>query len=249
MAARTVTGEASCQYLEWDSAFFDRRIARVIANRLTRDAVRDILTWCRDHSIDCLYFLADPADPETVRVAEESQFRLVDVRVTLQTSLGSFRDESNHPSDVVIRPSRTDDIADLRRIAATNHTDSRFYADCRFPRSKCDELYATWIEKSCLGYADTVLVPEVAGCAAGYVSCHLVDESSGRIGLFGVAPEHQGRGLAGGLLRCSLRWFADRGLTRVRVVTQARNCPAQRVYQRGGFLTDSVHLWYHRWLS
>jgi hypothetical protein len=31
------------------------------------------------------------------------------------------------------------------------------------------------------------------------------------------------------------------------VVTQARNVPAQRLYQKCGFITRSVELWFHRW--
>jgi hypothetical protein len=33
----------------------------------------------------------------------------------------------------------------------------------------------------------------------------------------------------------------------VNVVTQGRNSKAQRLYERCGFLTRSVQLWYHRW--
>jgi len=31
------------------------------------------------------------------------------------------------------------------------------------------------------------------------------------------------------------------------VVTQGRNLAAQRLYQRNGFVTASLQLWYHRW--
>ena len=41
-----------------------------------------------------------------------------------------------------------------------SHRDSRFYYDPGFPNQRCDELYETWIDRSCHGYADTVLVAE-----------------------------------------------------------------------------------------
>jgi len=34
----------------------------------------------------------------------------------------------------------------------------------------------------------------------------------------------------------------------VTVVTQGLNVPAQRLYQKSGFLVSSVYLWYHLWI-
>jgi RimJ/RimL family protein N-acetyltransferase len=47
----------------------------------------------------------------------------------------------------------------------------------------------------------------------------------------------------------ALRWFAGRGTAEVTVVTQARNLAAQQVYQKAGFQTWAVQLWYHRWFT
>ena len=45
----------------------------------------------------------------------------------------------------------------------------------------------------------------------------------------------------------ALDWFATQGVEKVTVVTQGRNGAAQRLYQRCGFVTGSIHLWYHKW--
>jgi len=82
-----MTDTAPCRLLDWDSEFFGRRIAHVVAHRLTADLVDDVLAWSKTHGIECLYCLADADDPATVRLAEEHGFRHVDVRVTLRTSL------------------------------------------------------------------------------------------------------------------------------------------------------------------
>ena len=82
----------------------------------------------------------------------------------------------------------------------------------------------------------------------GYVSCHLDGEDgAGRIGLVAVSSHARGDGLGRTLVLAALRWFEEQGVGTVRVVSQARNCEAQRLYQRCGFVTDSVHLWYHKW--
>jgi GNAT superfamily N-acetyltransferase len=136
----------------------------------------------------------------------------------------------------------------LRRIAASSHRDSRFYADPHFDRGRCDELYATWIEKSCRGEtADVVLVAEHAGEPAGYVSCLRGESGLGLIGLIAVDAAAQGLGLGSALMGAALRWLAERGASRVRVATQGRNARAQRFYQAHGLLTQSIGLWFHRW--
>ena len=69
----------------------------------------------------------------------------------------------------------------------------------------------------------------------------------GSIGLIAVDASSQGSGLGGRLLVSALHYFRNHGMTSVTVVTQGRNLKSQRLYQRCGFLTQSVGLWYHHW--
>jgi len=245
---------ARCEVLAWDSEFFGCRIGRLGENRLDHALLAEVDAWCRAEAIDGLYFLADSGDPATAALAEAAGFRLVDLRVTLEGPLtpGPSPLPSLPPGEggaAGIRQSRIADIPALRRIAAASHHDSRFYADPHFDRGRCDELYATWIEKSCRGEAaDFVLVAEHAGEPAGYISCRR--EGLGEIGLIGliaVGSAVRGRGLGGALVGAALRRLAERGASRARVVTQGRNARAQRLYQAHGLLTQSIGLWFHRW--
>jgi len=238
-----------CKFLDWDSEFFRCQIARIIPNRLTSKDIGAIFRWCRDRSIDCLYFLADVDDPATVFEAEANEFHLVDIRITLERLIEAIPSANRRAFQGVIRPSKISDVPALRAMAKLSHRDSRFYYDGRFSRSRCDALYTTWIEKSCNGYANIVFVSEIGGVPAGYVSCHLAKQARAQIGLLGVHGNFWGKGIGEGLLNESLRWFAEQGAKRVAVVTQGRNCSAQRLYERCGFVTQSVQLWYHRWFN
>ncbi|WP_119067948.1 GNAT family N-acetyltransferase [Aggregatilinea lenta] len=233
-----------CRPLPWDSEFFSRRIGRVVPSQLDADDMSRVLAWADAEQIDCLYFLADFSARDTIRLAEDNGFRLMDLRTLLDRSL---RDELPAP-EPDIRPWKPDDLPILRKVARVSYRDSRFYFDERFPEAQCDALYETWIEKSCSGYAEQVLVAEYQGAAAGYISCHIRD-GVGDIGLVGVDERAQGRGLGRALVVASLDWFKSQGLERVTVVTQGRNIPAQRLYQRCGFMTRAVDLWYHRWFT
>jgi ribosomal protein S18 acetylase RimI-like enzyme len=244
---------APCELLAWDSAFFGRRIARVTGHRLNPDRLAGIQDWCVRQEIDCLYFLADADHDETVTLAEQNDFHLVDVRLTFMRTLftpASFQTtEPDAGQAVEIRPAHASDIASLETIARTAHADTRFYYDRQFAASQCAHLYATWIRRSYEGFASQVLVAETDVRAVGYITCTLDSGNAtlGQIGLVGVDGSARGRGVGPALLRGSLQWFVDQGVQQVRVVTQGRNVTAQRMYQRCGFVTHSVQMWYHRW--
>ena len=232
-----------CEFLPWDSSFFKINIARVRSSRLTEDMLARLDASCPMQRIDCLYFLADLDDPHTVRLAEAAGFGLVDVRVTLTRRLSAGGQHTHHPD---IRAFEHADLPRLRQIAATSHTDSRFYTDGRFAEEKCRALFETWIERSCSGWAQAVFVPVVDGTASGYCTCH-IEGDTGRIGLVALAPAAQSHGNGPRLLEAALSFFSSSHVQVVRVVTQGRNCRAQRLYQRCGFLSQSVQLWYHKW--
>jgi len=262
---------APCKLLEWDTAFFGARMAMLSPGEITSPRLRSAVDWCRANSIACLYVLSDANDANAARVLHDVGAREVDVRMTYGRDLAGFV-PGPRPN---VRSARAEDIPYLRDLAAKSHTNSRFWADAAFSRERCAELYATWIEKSCRGWCDAVLVPELDGRPVGYLSIHVkpaanqpnvgeskdavtttkdaasskaMPGSKGEIGLVAIDPIAQGRGLGGELLDAALAWFLEHGLQRVIVVTQGRNMGAQRLYQSRGFQTDAVQQWHHLWL-
>ena len=234
-----------CRLLAWDSEFFQKRIARVTPQRVTEELVQDFRKWCEENFIDCLYLLATANDPKTIRLLEQGGFQFVDIRTTLETTIG------NPPplaAEFRVREARLDDTPALRAIAGVSHLDSRFYNDGHFPEERCRALYETWIVKSLNGWAQAVLVAELADEPVGYITCHL-SPGVAEIGLFGVSDKAQGKGFGSQLIWQSLRWFKRQGVTDVTVVTQGRNVRAQRVYQKSGFIIRSIQFWYHYWPS
>ncbi len=231
------------ELLDWDSKFFGLRIGRLNAEELTPEAWAEAVDWMDRESLDCLYFLADPNAASSADLAHEVGLRFVDIRVTFERRL---------PGEAVAMPAgircfTPADVEPLAEIAAVSHRDSRFYFDPRFDRGRCDDLYRTWVENSCAGYADEVLVAEVDGRPVGYLTCHANDDGSGQIGLVAVGESAQGRGLGQALVQGHLSWCQQKGKERAVVVTQGRNVPAMRLYEKSGYRTRSVRLWYHYW--
>ena len=71
-----------CEILDWDSAFFGFRIAKVRGDLLNQEKAIQIDRWCSQFGIRCLYFLSRLDDATTTRAAEHNGFRLVDIRMT-----------------------------------------------------------------------------------------------------------------------------------------------------------------------
>jgi GNAT superfamily N-acetyltransferase len=235
---------ARINLLAWDSEFFGVTIARLAAVP-EQDALGDVDAECRDLRVDCLYALVDADHREQMQAMEDRGYRMVDIRMTLACSTPGLQVPST--GGVAVRPARASDVMKLEDIARVSHRDGRFHADHRFDRSRCDELYATWIARSCQDYADAVLVADLDGCAAGYITLDSRDDGTGSIGLFAVAPEARGRGVGGRLVEDALQWFARSGCSRVEVVTQGGNAVAQRIYQKHRFRTCRVQVWFHKW--
>ena len=244
-----VVEPAVCQFLEWDSRFFDRKIGRLTSPRLSPAMLPAVFAWCQANQIACLYFLADADHSETFQLAAERGFLLADIRITLEHGCPAEFAPSAPSGAEGIRAFSSGDLPALRNLAGRSHGDSRFYFDPHFPPVLSRQLFEIWIENSCNNDREKVFVADVEGKPSGYITCQFVDEQTGQIGLMGVDAAAQGRGFGRKLVMTALGWFAAHGTTRVTVVTQGRNIKAQRLYQRCGFVTASLQLWFHRWFE
>jgi TDP-D-fucosamine acetyltransferase len=240
----------TCEILDWDSTFFGCRIARYRRPRCLPDDVAALVIECEARDIECVYVLVDASDTDSIINLQQIHARLTDVRVTFGAAVHQPAESPTlDRSGVRVRPAADSDIAALTRIASVSHRDTRFYADRHFSPERCDRLYEVWIENSCRGYADAVLVAEdEAGGPVGYVTCHKTKAADrGHIGLLAVGEQAQARGVGSALLQAALAWFATNDVTAMTVVTQLRNLRAVRFYGRGGLLVSTAELWFHFW--
>jgi dTDP-4-amino-4,6-dideoxy-D-galactose acyltransferase len=243
--ASLMDGGSPCQKLDWDTEFFGFPIARAVGRRLDEPAADAIDAWCEAHGIRCLYFLADPHDPETARIASERGFRHVDDRIRLTHSL----DRLDGPASTAeIRDARRGDVDRLAEIASVSHTDSRFFADPGFPRDRCAEMYERWVANAVADPVRPVRVPVIDGRAVGYQVISPPDEDRiGRLEILAIDEEARGAGIASQLLLHSLEWCAEQGAAGVVTITQGRNTASLEVHRRVGFSDEIEGLWHHRW--
>jgi dTDP-4-amino-4,6-dideoxy-D-galactose acyltransferase len=241
--------EDVCRFLEWDSRFFGFNIGRANGSRLSKERMPILLDWCGTQRIDCLYLLADPAHAETAELAAEHGFELVDLRLTFEHNSFGRAGDGPEFAPAGVRSFESSDLPALREMAGRLYEDTRFFFDRRFPRERSEELYRIWIQRSCENPQMQVFVAQSGAGPEGYLASSGGKDGVGQIELIGVEPGAQGRGIGRALITAALNSFAHQGIARARVVTQGRNLRAQRLYQRCGFVTESLQLWYHLWFE
>ncbi len=249
-----MTTPAPCDLLTWDSEFFGRKIGSVRGTRLNAAQMTEVMRWAEEVNVDCLYLLADPTDPETIRLAERNQFYFQSVRMVLERSLQTLDDILLPPAEgITLRSGTPSDLPHLRPIARSAYHLTRFFTDPCFPRERSAELYDIWLTKNLHHeMADEVVVAEVDGRPVGYTSCQLAkgaDSREGVIQLVGVDETMRGGRIGQRVLAQACAWLRDHGMTTVSVTTQGHNVPAVRFYERLGFMTRHVQFWYHKWFQ
>ena len=237
-----------CEFLDWDSEFFGYRVGKIYKNKLNQHDITEIYEWSEKNRINCLYFLSDSSCINTNNLVFQNQFKLVDIRLTFSINLNNIvliKNDSNH---YVLREANEGDLVDMKNIAANSHTDSRFYYDCNFDDALCDRFYEEWVSNSFKGHADAVFVACLDNKLIGYITCH-IKNNIGDIGLIAVNKNARGKKVGTSLVNYALRWFFEKNITKVNVVTQGRNISSQNMYLKCNFTIASQMLWYHKWFE
>jgi dTDP-4-amino-4,6-dideoxy-D-galactose acyltransferase len=233
------------EYLEWDSVFFSKRIARITTRSMSDKDVKAILDWASKERIDCLYYLAGGQEKDATVTAEDHGFHFVDLRVTHIKDL--TKPEKEFIPQWHIHHAEEKDLQILKSMAREAFQLSRFHADKHFDQIKADELYEVWIENDLHTKGHDVWVISVDGQLAAYTSVCVITETKAQIGLVGTQAQWRGKGLSLELQRFISHELRDEGIEELEVVTQGRNIPALRLYQRAGYFIQSIDLWYHKW--
>ena len=235
------------EYLNWDSDFFNRRIARVTSGSVSSDEIERILTWAVDECIDCLYYLVSGQETNATCLAEEKGFHFVDLRVKFIKDLK--KPERSFIPTWHIRRAHEEDLNTLKEMARNAFQLSRFHVDDHFNQEKADLLYEVWVENDLRTTGHDVWVIDAQGQLAAYTSVSVKQDGKAQIGLVGTQAAWRGRGLALELQRFICEELQNEGIEEVEVITQGRNIPAQNLYQRAGYLISSIDLWYHKWFD
>ncbi len=232
-----------------DTSRFGVRVAR--ASQVKSEDIPRILDFCVRQSVQLLIARCNTRDLTAAQHLEAQGCFLTDTLVYFRRDLRRTSLPELRP--IVIRPAEAQDAPAVGEIArqAFRGYDSHYHADPRLDRAACDALYVDWAERSCREpeAADTVLLAEVAGQAAGFLTLKRISslEADGR--LYAVLPSMQGQGIGQALLITGLHWCRQQGLEAMVISTQITNLPSQVSWARVGFVPHVSYYTFHKWFD
>ncbi len=232
-------------------ARFGVRVA--LLDAIHADILEAVMEHCRAERVRLLITRCATADLPSVHALESAGFHLMDTLVYYRRSLRIDVPLPLVEHSASVRSATKDDADRVEAIAAAafGGYSSHFHADPRLDRAMCDAVYTSWARASVLSrdLADEVLVAEMNGTVAGFLTLKFASPETGEGPLIGVAPEFQGLGLGRVLMLKGLDWFQTRGATWMQMSTQVTNTRSQRVWVRLGF--EPIHSLYtfHHWFE
>lgn len=257
-APRWTDRATSVRPLAWDIAFFGSRMGVLElppmpegpdpasqANLLEVD-IRVALTQAQAQGYEHLIVRVSADDLPAVWAVEQAGLRLVDIGLD-STFTFATRPQPGWPT-IGVRPGRSEDLPTMRELAADAFRLSRFSADPFFSDEQVREFHREWVKNLYEGLAQAVLVCELDGSVAGFVTCALSGDE-GRIPLIATRAGYRRRGVGKGLISAALRWFAEAGARVAHVKTQSVNYPALALYHRAGFAISKAELTFSVTLS
>ena len=266
-----VAGLAVCASQDWESRVLERKVA--VLKHLVVPAddphgpetlellIRQVLAWAKACGVELLSCKAYTDDLTAINALERHGFLLRD------TMLDYVYDPHRDPFDTVPRPepfpgctirlATADDRGEVLRVSenAFGGHFGRFHSDPRLPRDVSTRVYREWLRSSCDGYADYLVVAEVAGRVVGYSvwkkPCSREEQFGLRLGRYSIGAVHHdfaGRGLFEALTHAGMARLRE-AVDRISGPTHVNNYPVQRGYTKLRWRIANAYHTLHRWLT
>lgn len=226
--------------LDWDSNFFGLRIGRVAINTIEDNSLLASQESQTRKDYDLLYVFSNHGLTFSAPGA-----RLMDEKVVY--SLSTF---SNTIIDKnIISWSENQGVPyELLHLALVSGKYSRFKLDDRLPNGSYERLYSRWIEQSVNhAIASDVFCYMIEGVPKGLVTLNHKN-GIGDIGLVAVHEDNHCCGIGSALMRHVIHYSKENNIQKLSVVTQLANVPACRLYEKSGFIIESISDVWHWWL-
>lgn len=229
-------------------------------SKIQNSLLQQAFDLCLQKGIVHLSARALPDELSLIHSLENEDFYMVAGLSTFLLDLKKYSAQKNKNS-VAIRPFQESDLEPLSEMSRLSFGDpkdwmDKAHADPNLPKDKSDELYVRWFRNCCNGSrADQVLVAEVEGKPAGYITLNiekgLYQHAGFRVGnvpLNAVDPSYRKMGIYSSLVQEGLNWFSDK-TDWATIKTQVTTLAVHKTWQRFGAHMSSVEYAFHKFFK
>ena len=223
--------------LDWDSDFFGYAVGEIELKNSNQQYLIESLKEAEGFKL--IYVISD----EELNF-NAKELELVDIKTRLRkTNIAEATSVCENVGEY-----RGGEDEQLQKLALQSGVFSRFKVDKHFNNGEFKKLYLKWIEDSInKSIADKVIIYEEHGQNCfGFVTLKFKNYFS-EIGLIAVDENSRGKGIAKKLLNYADQSTLLHGLEQIEVVTQYKNVPAMKLYEKAGYQIVSKKYIYHLW--
>lgn len=218
--------------LEWDSIFWDMKIADCIYEN-----TMEIKAYLDKNNIDMIQTQININKLDNIRELENLKFRFIDLNITYEINLAQC---DTVTSNYCIADNSN--INDIENIASKVFSHSRYNI---LNIKKTKEFYKLWAKKAILGELDDVCLIEKDknDKIKGFVTLKIINSESAKIGLIGVDQVYQRHSVGTILVKQVQNFLLSKNIKKLFVSTQGSNIDAQNFYTKNGFKIYDISVW------
>lgn len=237
--------------LNWDTKFWGMKITTLLTPVLNKKIISIVNKIVKKNNIIFTSFLCDAYNINNTIIAQKNNFILTDIRNTYEIIYDSKKKYNVKKSNFKFTKASIRDYKKIQNFSDSLFSLSRYNFDNKFETNKVNKFYLNWILKSIKGrFDDCVYILtnlNIKNEILGFLSIKIIDNIC-QIGLIAINPKFSNKGI-GSILIKNLKniIFNRKKIKKIIVITQGRNIPAQRLYEKNNFLLTKSELWYHKW--
>lgn len=174
----------------------------------------------------------------------QNGFQIVDTLLTYVFNYEEFHTINyQYDKSISIQPLLPEDVNAIKNIAHDSFINDRFHNDAFLDNSLCDYYYEQWVQNSCNGYADTVLVAKNEnGNIIGFGTGRYTDTNRAVLDLNAVANHARGKGVGTAVIWEIIKYFEGK-VDNLTIGTQINNYAALRTWSKLGLIAyDSKYV-------
>lgn len=230
------------EYLKWDSAFFQKKIGKIIwPNNNNITALITLLKQAKKDGYNLIYCFGDESFYLDKAILSEFHGTLVDRKII-------FEGTCNQPFSDCSKVEEYKNIESndsLEKLAYSSGRYSRFKLEPYFNENDFKKLYKIWLLNSLnKKIADKIFVIKENTNIKGLITIGIT-ANAGVIGLLAVDETMKGKGYGTQLINAVKKYLREASISCIEVATQLNNIVACNFYKKNGFSKKSTTNIYH----